>query len=383
LAWNSLGAIVAFAIPLFFLIFIAELDHPLLWFIVTLLIVSPILVHLVKRFPDRDLEGRRGLTWMAYKLTMEEGENRVNTYLSKVGAVLGKVPAHEGLAREPSFTRVLEATYEGHPFLMQMGKREEDLIVQVGPVPLPVTGTFDRFMRGLDETLAAQPQKGYTTLKLLPTAPGRPLNGPWSVTLEKRHLDHRGRVPKILFWSGAMFLLSFSLSLFVGTFNDDPWDVRVLWIFPMLVMVVMMGKSALALHDHIEALTPITVQLDGAGITHRWSGARPRDIRFDGKTLVEVCVPQGSEGRALSPDSVTGYTFKKGKVTSRLHQDAGFDHDDLVRIWPDVLAAARRNGTMAGPELERIARAAEEDGGRTAGAAASQTGRTPLRIDDQ
>jgi hypothetical protein len=201
------------------------------------------------------------------------------------------------------------------------------------------------------------------------------------VTLEKRSHDPRGRVPRVLFWTGAVFLLAFCLSLFAGTFNDDPVEARPLWIFSMTLMLIMMAESGIALHAHIEALTPATATIDGDGVTHRWRGARPREIGFDAGTVVEVCVAKEAQGGAISPESITGYTFKRGRTTISLLADAGFNRGELVRIWPSVLALAREHGTMVGPNLERISRGTPRQEDRVLVTAASWT-ETPPRVND-
>ena len=340
------------AVMLAAVVVLLRVDDPVLW-VFALLAVFSVPLYLLASVPYSINQAHANTAGLRCVLTLDEAERRMIEHARRSGATMGKVPGHDDLARKGA-DRILEMVLDGRPIVVALNWSRGWLIVEVRPVPDPVPEDFDRFMRGLDEALAAPPQRGYPTLASLPA--GIDAGGGARAAIDRRHRDYARRVPKLLFWAAVLGLIAFVLSMCVtGPFVDPSVWTVFLSLCALLASPLLLFLPVLAIHAHLETLTAATMRLDGVKVTYANPGAVPEKLVLDQDALVEVMVPEGFAGWAKTPASIAGYSFERGKMSISLHQNEGFDHDDLVRIWPDVLAAAWRNHTMIGPNLELIA----------------------------
>ena len=179
--------------------------------------------------------------------------------------------------------------------------------------------------------------------------------GPRAVEMERRYWSW-GNAKALLILLGliaGLAILALWLLEIPGMVSPEPDS-----ILGAVVAFLLIFFLSMFLPEYVESFLDAALRLEGDLATYSWRHAESVEVLLDSTALVEVSMASGRGVGRVVPDDIAGYTFEGPGTNMEVSVDKGFDREDLVRIWPDVLAAACRYRTAVGPNLRRLVEAA-------------------------
>ena len=175
--------------------------------------------------------------------------------------------------------------------------------------------------------------------------------GPRAVEIERKYWFWRN-VKALLILLGliaGLAILALWLLEIPGMVSPEPDS-----ILGAVVAFLLIFFLSMFLPEYVESFLDAALRLEGDLATYSWRHAESVEVLLDSTALVEVSMASGRGVGRVVPDDIAGYTFEGPGTNMEVSVDKGFDREDLVRIWPDVLAAACRGHTKVGPNLQHI-----------------------------
>jgi hypothetical protein len=176
--------------------------------------------------------------------------------------------------------------------------------------------------------------------------------GPHAVEIERKYWFW-GNVKALLILLGliaGLAILALWLLEIPGMVSPEPDS-----ILGAVVAFLLIFFLSMFLPEYVESFLDAALRLEGDLVTLSWRHARPKEVLLDGSAFIEVDVAMGHETGPVASGDIVGYMFwRPGIRRITAEEGTGFDVEDLVRIWPDVLAAACKGHTKVGPNLQHI-----------------------------